>query len=107
MSELADDRFKYQMAMDYLNNQPRDKDGKATHNNAHEREFKRYHMCHPRHKCYGKADDKTFYPKKYEPEIRIILSKVVLEKEGLIYEWHDSKIATDERVHYKSDNTRA
>ena len=94
LSELADNKIKYQMAMDYLNNQPRDKDGKATHNNAQEREFKRYHMCHPRHKCYGKADDKTFYPRKYEPNDKDYPIKGGTGKEGRIYEWHDSKISS-------------
>ena len=103
MSKLADDRFKYQMAKDYIDNQPRDKDGKATNNTAHEREFKRWHMCHPRHNCYGKGDNKDWYPRIYEPEDKDYPITGGTGKEGRLYEWHDDKISTDERVHYKSD----
>ena len=45
------------MAQDYIENQPVDKSGKKTHNNALDDEFKRWHLCHPRHNCYTKAND--------------------------------------------------
>ena len=109
LSKLANNRFKHQIAREYLANQPVDDNGKQTHNNAQDDEFKRYHLCHSRHNCYGRGNDPTWYKKKYLKEDATTkgydAGKYPVKNKdfGDIYEYHDDKIARDQRVQYKSD----
>jgi hypothetical protein len=109
LSKLANNHFKHQIAREYFANQPVDDNGKQTHNNADDDEFKRYHLCHGRHNCYGRANDPTWYKKKYLKEDATTegynAGKYPVKDYdfGDIYEYHDDKIARDQRVHYKSN----